>query len=95
MKFERFYKGYNNYPASVLRPCLVLDLSAGYVFNEKWETSFKFRFTTENQYAPFNSESLTLVTYIGIQNIYNNKNSNSIRWDYRKGAVDKESSIGL
>ncbi len=103
----------------------IVNLSGGYVFNEKWETSFKFRFATGNPYTPYNSdgtqsvvnfnayrfeplhsldirvdrkwffESLTLITYIDIQNIYNNKNSNSIRYDYRTGEIDKESSIGL
>ncbi len=103
----------------------IVNLSGGYVFNEKWETSFKFRFATGNPYTPYNSdgtqsvvnfnayrfeplhsldirvdrkwffENLTLITYIDIQNIYNNKNSNSIRYDYRTGEIDKESSIGL
>jgi len=36
-----------------------------------------------------------MITYIDIQNIYNNKNRNSIRWDYRKGEIDDRSSIGL
>lgn len=40
-------------------------------------------------------ENLFLITYIDIQNIYNRKASNFIRWDYRKGEVDKQSSIGI
>ncbi|MFA7419351.1 MAG: TonB-dependent receptor [Melioribacteraceae bacterium] len=40
-------------------------------------------------------ETWTLITYLDIQNIYNNKQSNTIRWDYRKGEVDQQSSIGL
>jgi len=37
----------------------------------------------------------TLVTYIDIQNIYNNKASNFIRWDRRTQSVEKEASIGI
>lgn len=40
-------------------------------------------------------ENFTLITYIDIQNIYNNKTTNSIRWNYYKNEVDDESSIGL
>lgn len=40
-------------------------------------------------------ETWTLITYLDIQNIYNNKQANTIRWDYRKGEVDQQSSIGL
>jgi len=103
----------------------IINLSAGYVFNNKWETSFKFRFTSGNPFTPFNNdgtqsvlnynsqrfkpfhsldvrvdrrwdfERFALITYLDIQNIYNNKNSNTIRFDYRKGEVDNQSSIGL
>ena len=37
----------------------------------------------------------TLITYLDIQNIYNRKNSTSVRWDPRTQSVDDESSIGL
>lgn len=40
-------------------------------------------------------ENWTLITYLDIQNIYNNKQSNTIRWDFRKGEVDQQSSIGI
>lgn len=103
----------------------IINLTAGYIFNNKWETSFKFRFATGNPFTPFNSdgtqsvvnfnsnrfkpfhsldvrvdrrwdfERIALITYLDIQNIYNNKNSNTIRFDYRKGEIDNQSSIGL
>lgn len=37
----------------------------------------------------------TLITYIDIQNVYNNNNSSGIRWDYREQKVDETSSIGI
>ncbi|MFO7526674.1 MAG: TonB-dependent receptor [Ignavibacteriaceae bacterium] len=37
----------------------------------------------------------TLITYIDIQNIYNQNNSSGIRWDYREQKVDESSSIGI
>jgi len=36
-----------------------------------------------------------LIAYLDIQNIYNNKNSNSIRYNYREKKVDTQSSIGI
>ncbi len=39
--------------------------------------------------------SLTLITYIDIQNIYNNKSSNSIRWNPRTQKPQKGESIGI
>ncbi len=36
-----------------------------------------------------------MITYIDIQNIYNNKNSNYITYDYREKKVDTQSSIGI
>ncbi|AFN73802.1 TonB-dependent receptor plug [Melioribacter roseus P3M-2] len=40
-------------------------------------------------------ENFALITYLDIQNIYNNKASNEIRWDDRKKEVDAQSSIGI
>ncbi|MGB9664288.1 MAG: TonB-dependent receptor [Ignavibacteria bacterium] len=37
----------------------------------------------------------TLITYIDIQNIYNRRNLNGIRWDPIKKKVDETSSIGI
>ncbi len=39
--------------------------------------------------------SLTLITYVDIQNIYNNKKSNSIRWNPRTQKAEKGESIGI
>lgn len=39
--------------------------------------------------------NLTLITYVDIQNIYNNKQSNSIRWDPRTQTAEKGESIGI
>ncbi len=37
----------------------------------------------------------TLITYLDVQNIYNRKNSNSVRWDSREQKIDETSSIGI
>jgi hypothetical protein len=37
----------------------------------------------------------TLITYLDLQNVYNRKNSTSVRWDPRTQSVDAESSIGI
>lgn len=37
----------------------------------------------------------TLITYIDIQNIYNQKNLSGIRWDRREQRIDESSSIGI
>ena len=34
----------------------MLNLSAGYIFNNKWEAAIKFRFATGSPYTPFNSD---------------------------------------
>ncbi len=39
--------------------------------------------------------SLTLITYVDIQNIYNNKRSNSIRWNPRTQMAERGGSIGI
>ena len=103
----------------------IFNLSGGYKFDEKWEASLKFRYSSGSPFTPFNldgsqtisfynterlssNHSLdlrvdrrwyfdkwTLITYLDIQNIYNRKNSTSVRWDPRTQSVDDESSIGL
>lgn len=40
-------------------------------------------------------ENWTLITYIDIQNIYNQKNTSGIRWNLREMKVDESSSIGI
>ncbi len=104
---------------------LIINATGGYIFNENWEASLKFKFATGNPYTPFNNDGTqsiinyntkrfksfhsidirvdkrwyfdgwNLITYIDIQNIYNNKNSNIIRWDYRKSKVAENNSIGI
>ena len=103
----------------------ILNLSGGYKFNEFWEVSSKFRFSSGEPYTPYNADGTqfvynynthrmksahsldvrvdkrwyfnnwTLITYIDIQNIYNNKNISSIRWNSRVMKPDETSSIGL
>lgn len=41
----------------------IINISGGYIFNEKWEASVKFRFATGKPYTPFNPD--------GTQNIEN------------------------
>jgi hypothetical protein len=43
----------------------------------------------------WNFSSWVLITYLDIQNIYNRKNTASIRWDPRTIRVDESSSIGI
>jgi hypothetical protein len=103
----------------------IVNLSGGHKFDEFWEISSKFRFASGKPYTPFNpdgsqdianyntarmksSHSLdvrvdkrwyfsgwTLITYLDIQNIYNQKNASGIRWDRREMKVDESSSIGI
>ncbi|NWF89911.1 MAG: TonB-dependent receptor [Ignavibacteriaceae bacterium] len=103
----------------------IINFSGGYKFDEEWEASLKFRFASGMPYTPFNPDgsqninlyntermklnhsldlridkhwyfdTWTLITYIDIQNIYNRKNSATIRWDPRTQSVDAESSIGI
>ncbi len=103
----------------------IVSLSAGYIFNEKWEASLKFRYATGSPYTPFNFdgtqsrsnylienfrdshaldlrvdrrwnfEGWALVTYIDIQNIYNQKNISSIRWNFAERKVEESEGIGI
>lgn len=103
----------------------LINLSGGYKFDEKWETSFKFRFATGQPYTPFNSDgsqsiinynssrvkdlhsldlrvdrrwffsNFTLITYLDVQNIYNNKNGGFIRWNAREKKEENGGSIGI
>lgn len=40
-------------------------------------------------------EGWALITYIDIQNIYNNKNVTQIRWDYKNQKVEESKEIGI
>jgi hypothetical protein len=103
----------------------IFNLSGGYKFNEYWELSSKFRFASGKPYTPYNSDGTqniadyntrriksshsldirvdkrwyfsgwTLITYIDIQNIYNQNNQSGIRWDRREMRTDESSSIGI
>ena len=103
----------------------IANVSAGYIFNERWEASLKFRYATGSPYTPYNFdgtqnrldylsnnlkdshgldvrvdrrwnfESLTLITYIDIQNIYNQKNVSTVRWNYETRQVEENSEIGI
>lgn len=103
----------------------ILNLTGGYIFNQKWETSVKFRLATGNPYTPFNNdgsqsisnyntlrfdplhsldvrfdrkwnfEDWNLIAYIDLQNIYNNKNSNTIKYNYRENKVERGASLGI
>ncbi|NUM69913.1 MAG: TonB-dependent receptor [Ignavibacteriaceae bacterium] len=42
----------------------IANLSGGYIFNEEWETSFKFRYASGRPYTPFNADgSQSVVNY--------------------------------
>ncbi|HUX59906.1 MAG TPA: hypothetical protein VMV32_01230, partial [Ignavibacteriaceae bacterium] len=45
----------------------ILNLSGGYIFNNEWEASFKFRFATGNPYTPYNSSGLQSVVNYNIE----------------------------
>ena len=103
----------------------IASLSAGYIFNEKWEAAVKFRYATGSPYTPFNPdgtqnvfdyltrtlkdthgldvrvdrrwdfEGWALITYLDIQNIYNNKNITQVRWNYQEQKIDENEEIGI
>lgn len=103
----------------------ILNFSSGYIFNEKWEASLKFRFANGNPYTPYNNDGTqsvenylserfkpshsldvrvdrrwdfdgwNLITYIDVQNIYNNKNVSDIKYDYKLQKSETNSSIGI
>ncbi len=103
----------------------IISLTGGYIFDENWEASMKFRYATGNPYTPYNFngtqnvsdyltkrlspthsldlrvdrrwnfDNWTLIAYIDVQNVYNNKNVNSVKWDYKKMQIDKQADIGI
>ncbi|MBK7257571.1 MAG: TonB-dependent receptor [Ignavibacteriae bacterium] len=105
---------------------VIVNLSGGYMFDENWSGSMKFRFATGRPYTPFTStgtqnvaeynarnvdplhsldvrverrwnfDAWNLIAYIDIQNIYNYKNTGSVRWNAREQKVEiNNSSIGI
>jgi len=103
----------------------IANLSAGYIFNDKWEASLKFRYATGSPYTPYNDdgtqnvydyltknldvshaldvrvdrrwnfENWALIAYIDIQNIYNRKNVNGVRWNYAERKAEKSEEFGI
>lgn len=104
----------------------LLNVSGGYQFDERWEASMKFRFASGQPYTPFKSNgsqdiaaynsmrlksahsldvrvdrrwnfsSWNLITYVDIQNVYNNKFSGNVRWNAREQKAEfDESAIGV
>lgn len=43
----------------------------------------------------FDFDGLNLIVYLDVQNVYNNKNSTTVRWDADKKAMVTDSSIGV
>ncbi|MDP2304164.1 MAG: TonB-dependent receptor [Ignavibacteria bacterium] len=41
----------------------IFNVSAGYIFNEKWEASLKFRYASGKPYTPFNSDGSQTVAF--------------------------------
>ncbi|MFN0158166.1 MAG: TonB-dependent receptor [Bacteroidota bacterium] len=104
----------------------IINVSGGYKFDDQWEASMKFRFSTGQPYTPFNpngtqdvssyntlrvksAHSLdvrvdrrwnfsawNLIVYLDIQNVYNNKFSEGVRWNAREQRVEfNDSEIGI
>ena len=38
---------------------------------------------------------MSLIAYIDIQNIYNHKNVNTVKWDYKLMQIDEQADIGI
>lgn len=41
----------------------IMNLTAGYIFNEKWEASIKFRYATGKPFSPFNHDGTQNIAY--------------------------------
>jgi hypothetical protein len=105
---------------------VILNVSGGYRFNEKWEFSSKFRFGSGTPWTPYlangspdvarynsertpvfhtldirvdrrwNFDTWNLITYIDLQNVYNRKNVQRYRFDWRNmKTIEDAGSIGL
>ncbi len=60
----------------------IFNIAGGYKFNEKWEASFKFRYSTGKTYTPFNTEGTQSVANYNSARL-NSNNSLDIRVDKR------------
>jgi hypothetical protein len=105
---------------------VIINVSMGYRFDERWEASAKFRFASGKPYTPYNPDGTqntlqynslrmepahsldirvdrrwsfpkwSLIAYIDVQNIYNNKYVGGVRWDERSQTAEpNESGIGI
>lgn len=103
----------------------IFNLSGGYIWQNSWIFSAKFRFASGFPYTPihqfgsqnvseylteqlpinhaldirvdkiWNFSSITLITYIDIQNIYSRKNINGYRWDFNENKAVEQEEFGL
>jgi hypothetical protein len=103
----------------------IFNVGGGYIFNDRWEISSKFRYATGRPYTPFNPDgtqdpilynaarvpanhsldfradrrwvfdTIVLITYIDIQNIYNRKAQDVPRYNRRTGEFERGGSIGI
>ncbi len=103
----------------------ITNLGGGYILNERWEFSTKFRYATGRPYTPLDdsgqaitsrtnavrldaSHSLDvradrrwafggwgLITYLDIQNIYNNKPASIPRVDPKTGEITDDPALGI
>jgi outer membrane receptor for ferrienterochelin and colicin len=112
-------------PGSFDQPFIV-NVTGGYRFNDRWEASMKFRYSTGKPYTPFNPDgtqnvseynsmrmesphaldvrvdrrwffnSWTLIAFVDIQNVFNNKFTGTVRWNAREQKVETdENAIGI
>ncbi len=51
---------------------IILNLSGGYIFNEEWEASAKFRFATGKPYTPFNSDGTQSISNYNSSRVLSN-----------------------
>ncbi len=101
------------------------NIGGGYIFNQAWEISGKFRFASGTPYTPYNIDgsqspefyntgrlksnhsldlridrrwnfqNWSMITYLDIQNVYNNPYNAAPRWNEREQRVEEDESIGL
>lgn len=60
--------------------------------SERLKPSHSLDFRVDRRW---NFNNWALVAYVDIQNVYNRKNPNSIRWDERNNTLDESSAIGI
>ncbi|MCX8011001.1 MAG: TonB-dependent receptor, partial [Ignavibacteria bacterium] len=65
----------------------IFNISAGYYFNEKWEASLKFRYSTGKPYTPFNTEGKQSVDDYNSKRLSDNHSLDlrvDRRWNFEK-----------